>query len=65
MLPLFTGMAGRFYAVAALSLGGLVLWQGVALALSSTSQRARRLLIATYLYIPIVLLSMIADRTPS
>lgn len=65
MLPLFTGMAGRFYAVAALSLGGLVLWQGVALAVSSTSQRARRLLIATYLYIPIVLLSMIADRTPS
>ena len=65
LLPLFTGMAGWLYAVAAISLGGLVLWQGVALAVVASSQRARRLLIATYLYIPIVLLTMLIDRTPS
>ena len=65
LLPLFTGMAGWLYALAALSLGGLVLWQGVALAFSATSQRARRLLIATYLYIPIVLLTMLVDRVPA
>lgn len=63
-LPLLTGMAGGLYAIAALALGGLVLWQGVALARSCTAQRARRLLIATYLYIPIVLLTMLVDRTP-
>ena len=62
LLPTLIGMAGWAYFLAALALGGWMLWQGAALALRETPLRARRLLYATYLYIPIVLATMAMDR---
>ena len=62
LLPTVLGLAGWAYAAAALALGGWMLWQGVALAASGTAAHARRLLLATYGYIPVALVMMALDR---
>ena len=62
LLPTLVGMAGWTYFFCALALGCWMLRFGISLALSSETVRARRLLLATYLYIPVVLLVMVADK---
>lgn len=62
LLPTLVGMAGWAYFFCALALGCWMLRFGISLALSGDAARARRLLLATYLYIPVVLLVMVADK---
>jgi protoheme IX farnesyltransferase len=62
LLPTLVGMAGWAYFFCALALGCWMLRFGISLALSGDAACARRLLLATYLYIPVVLLVMVADK---
>jgi len=62
LLPSLTGMTGWLSFGVALLAGGWLLAEGMALALRDTAANARRLLLATYAYIPAVLLVMAMDR---
>jgi len=63
LFPTLVGMSGWTAFWVALAMGGLMLWQGVGLAIQGTHRRARKLLYASYLYIPVVLLAIALDRT--
>ena len=62
LAPLFLGMTGVLYAVAAIAAGLVVLYFGARLSRERTSPRARSLLLATVLYLPVVLCVMVLDR---
>ncbi len=62
LLPALVGMAGAAYFASALVAGCWLGWRAVALARTNDPRDARRLLLASYLYLPAVLLVMAADR---
>ena len=61
LLPNWLGMAGLFYAVGALALGLLFLYAGVRVSLDRTKLRARRVLLASVIYLPVLYGLMILD----
>jgi protoheme IX farnesyltransferase len=64
LMPTMIGLAGRIYFFVALSLGlGLVL-ASARLARSASAVDARRLLLATLVYLPLLLIVMAADKLP-
>ena len=62
LLPALVGMTGWVSFVVAMLAGAWILWESVALALEDTTARARRLLLASYFYVPAVLLTMAVDH---
>jgi len=64
LLPTLMGLAGPVYFVAALVLGLAFLGCGIDLARSYTAAAARRLLLASLLYLPLTFLVMAWDKTP-
>jgi protoheme IX farnesyltransferase len=64
LLPTLLGVAGRIYFVVAFILGVCFLVYGVRLVLKSTLKRARQLLFASLIYLPVLLLIMALDRLP-
>jgi heme o synthase len=64
LLPTLLGLAGPVYFFAAFFLGVGFLASGVRLAIESTLPRARRLLFASLIYLPALLLVMALDRVP-
>jgi protoheme IX farnesyltransferase len=62
LLPTLLGFAGTIYFVAAFVLGVVFLANGISLAMNSTFLRARRLLYASLIYLPALLLIMALDR---
>lgn len=62
LLPTLVGMAGGIYFAAALVLGLGFLGFGIALAVSRTAAAARRLVIASLVYLPALLAAMVLDR---
>jgi heme o synthase len=64
LLPTLLGLAGAIYFVAAFVLGVGFLASGVSLAMESTIHGARRLLFASLIYLPVLLLMMALDRVP-
>jgi protoheme IX farnesyltransferase len=63
LLPRLLGMAGYWYATVAVTAGlGLLLF-GVLLQRDLTISRARQMLLATVVYLPIVLAAMVMDRS--
>jgi heme o synthase len=65
LLPTLLGLAGAAYFVVAFVLGVGFLVTGVRLAMESTLIGARRLLYASLIYLPVLLLMMALDRVPS
>jgi protoheme IX farnesyltransferase len=63
LLPTATGLAGTIYLVAALSLGVAQLGLGIAFARDHKREHARRLFYATLLYLPVLWVALIANRT--
>ena len=61
LLPFLIGMAGRFYFLTALGLGVFLVLFGIRLAIDDTRAAARRLLLATLAYLPVLFLLMIFD----
>lgn len=64
LLPTLVGLAGPVYFVVAFLLGLGFLASGVRLAMESTLPRARKLLLASLVYLPVLLLVMALDRVP-
>lgn len=61
-LTTWTGLTGTVYLVVALTLGIFYLRSGAALALQPTTANARRLLLASVLYLPALMLAMVLDK---
>jgi protoheme IX farnesyltransferase len=64
LLPTLIGLAGPSYFVVAFLLGTGFLASGVRLVLTPTRTGARRLLFASLIYLPVLLLVMALDRVP-
>jgi protoheme IX farnesyltransferase len=64
LLPVFLGQAGKVYLVGALVLGFGFLRYGVRLALHRSNSLARRLVLASVVYLPLVFALMMVDKTP-
>jgi protoheme IX farnesyltransferase len=64
LLPTLLGIAGGIYFAVAFVLGIGFIASGIALALNSTLANARRLLFASLIYLPVLLLVMAVDRIP-
>jgi protoheme IX farnesyltransferase len=62
LVPTLIGIAGPSYFIAALALGSAFLWCGVSFAILRSTVAARRLLLASYLYIPLQLGMLSIDR---
>jgi protoheme IX farnesyltransferase len=61
LLPAWMGPMGWLYAAGALPLGLWFLWTAVAFHLERTGQQARRVLKASIIYIPVLVLLIVAD----
>lgn len=64
LLPTLLGLAGPVYFIVAFVMGIGFLLSGIRLALESTLPRARTLLFASLIYLPVLLLVMALDRVP-
>ncbi len=62
LFPLLAGMAGLLYSVSAAVLGILFLITGVHLARTRTKENARRVLLASVTYLPLILILMAIDK---
>lgn len=62
LLPTLLGMAGRVYLAGAALLGLLFLYSSLRAAFSMSRQHARRLLLASVLYLPLLFLLMVLNR---
>jgi protoheme IX farnesyltransferase len=62
LFPTLLGMTGKLYVVGALLLGGWFLYAGVRVAFDRTIKRARRVLLASVIYLPLIYGLMILDR---
>ena len=62
LFPTLLGMTGRLYIVGALLLGGWFLYSGVRVALDRTTLRARRVLLVSVIYLPLIYGLMLIDR---
>lgn len=65
LLPTVIGLAGPVYFFAAVALGGAFLGWGISLAISRSVVAARRLLLASLVYLPVLLTLMALDKVPS
>lgn len=61
LLPVALGMAGKVYLYGALALGLLFLYSSLRAAFSMSRQSARRLLLASVLYLPLLFLLMVLN----
>ncbi len=64
LLPTLVGLAGPIYFVVALCLGLGFLLCGVGLAVAQSMAAARRLLLASLIYLPVLFVGMALDRLP-
>jgi protoheme IX farnesyltransferase len=62
MFPALLGMSGRIYLVGALILGGWFLYTGIRVAFDRTNGRARQVLLASVIYLPLIYGLMVFDR---
>ena len=64
LIPTLVGMAGPIYFTGAFLLGAMMLALSIDFARHRSIQRARRLFFATLVYLPAILVLLVADRTP-
>jgi protoheme IX farnesyltransferase len=62
MVPGFLGMSGKIYLFGALLLGLYFLYSGIRVALDRTILRARRVLLVSVFYLPLLYGLMLLDR---
>ncbi len=62
ILPVLLRMTGKIYLVGALALGGWFLYTGVRVAFDRTNARARSVLLASVIYLPLIYGLMVLDR---
>lgn len=62
LLPTALGISGKIYLYGAVVLGLLFLYSSIRAALSKSKQQARRLLLASVIYLPLLFILMVLDR---
>jgi heme o synthase len=62
LIPALLGMSGRVYLYGALILGALFLYSSIRAAFSMSRQQARRLLLASVLYLPLLFILMVLNK---
>lgn len=62
LAPFFFGMTGWVYPVVATVLGGWFMWQSIRTASAKSPETARKLLMVSVIYLPLVFLSMVLDK---
>jgi protoheme IX farnesyltransferase len=62
LFPVALGMTGIIYFVGALILGGCFLYYGIRVAMDRTTLRARQLLLASVVYLPLIMGMLVFDR---
>jgi protoheme IX farnesyltransferase len=62
LLPTVLGISGKIYLYGAIVLGLLFLYSSVRAAFSKSRQEARRLLLASVIYLPLLFILMVIDR---
>jgi len=62
LLPRFSGLAGDFYALTAIGLGGAYLWSAIEFARQGNDASARRVLWASFMYLPTLLAVLTLDH---
>jgi protoheme IX farnesyltransferase len=63
MAPSFLAMSGKFYLIGALAMGLVFLYAGLRVAVTRTTVRARQVLLASVVYLPLLYGLMLLDRT--
>jgi protoheme IX farnesyltransferase len=63
VLPYLTGMSGMISLVVVLAANLLMVWQCVRLYRDMTVNAARRVMFSSYIYLPVVLLALLANKT--
>ena len=63
LLPRYLGMSGNVYLAGALILGGIYFYSGLMVARELSRAHARRVLLASIIYLPVLYGLMMADRT--
>jgi protoheme IX farnesyltransferase len=63
LVPAFVGLSGKIYLVGALVLGILFLMMGIRLSQTKSNLSARHLLLASVLYLPLLLSLLVLDQT--
>jgi protoheme IX farnesyltransferase len=63
LLPKWLGMTGTVYMAGAIALGLLFLYAGVRVSLDRTKPRARKVLLASVVYLPVLYCLMVLDPT--
>ena len=62
LLPTVLGISGKVYLYGAIILGLVFLYSSVRAALSKSRQEARRLLLASVIYLPLLFILMVINR---
>ena len=62
LFPVLLGMTGQIYFVGALVLGGCFLYYGIRVAMERTNIRARQVLLASVVYLPLIMGLLVIDR---
>jgi protoheme IX farnesyltransferase len=62
LTPFFIGLAGYIYLIGAAILGIWFMWESISMARAKTTEKARRLLLVSVLYLPLIFALMVADR---
>jgi protoheme IX farnesyltransferase len=62
LLPVWLGIGGRFYFLGALVLGGAYFLSSIRAALSSSREDARRLLLVSVIYLPLLFTLLVVNR---
>jgi protoheme IX farnesyltransferase len=62
IIPMLRSHAGLIYPVGALALSGTFFWFGAELAIRRSNVAARRLLLASIIYLPFVFVLMVLDK---
>ncbi len=63
LLPKWMGMTGTIYMVGAIALGLLFLYAGIRVSIDRTKPRARKVLLASVVYLPVLYALMVLDPT--
>ena len=63
LLPAWAGMAGIWYVAGAVALGAMYLWYSVEISRQRTMLSARHVLLSSIVYLPVLYIFLLADRT--
>jgi protoheme IX farnesyltransferase len=62
LFPVLLGMTGQIYFGGALVLGGCFLYYGIRVAMERSNVRARQVLLASVVYLPLIMGLLVIDR---